>query len=140
MSTVISLATPVAHSSRVEVEPDQRVGAGLDAAAGSAPASAAPAGRAEEGVHDVAQAAEAGEGVAQPPPPPRAVVERVAAEVDDLALLRVGQHLVGRGDLAELVLASARSGLTSGCSSLASLRYARLIVLVVASCATPSVP
>jgi hypothetical protein len=87
-----------------QAEPDQRVGAGLDAAAGSAPASAAAsAGRAEEGVHDVAEAAEPGERVAAAPAA-RAAVHRVAAEVDDLALLRVGQHLVGRRDLAELVL------------------------------------
>ena len=42
--------------------------------------------------------------VPKPPPPAAAGVERVAAEVDDPALLRVGQRLVGAGDLLEALL------------------------------------
>ncbi len=58
---------------------------------------------AEERVHDVAEAAEprAERAAGLPPPPGR---QRVAAEVDDLALLGIGQHLVGARDLLEALL------------------------------------
>src|SRR5919202_3262837 len=83
----------------VEVEPDERVTAGADPAARTPRAGPA----AEEGVHDVAEPAEAGP--AEPTGPGAgAVVERVAAEVDDAALLRVGQGLVGAADLLEALL------------------------------------
>ena len=55
----------------------------------------------------------------KPAPPKRAAraaaagVERVAAEVDDAALLRVGQRLVGAGDLLEALL-GARVGVDVG--------------------------
>ena len=82
---------------QLQVQPDQRVRALPDPAA-----RAARGGRAEEGVHDVAEAAEAGAERAAG----RAAAgrQRVAAEVHDLPLLRVGQHLVRRRDLLEALL------------------------------------
>src|SRR4051812_12176326 len=83
---------------QLELDGDERVAAGAGAAAGSAGGRAA-----EEGVHDVAEPAEAG--AAEPTgPAATARVERVAAEVDDAALLGVAQRLVGAGDLLEALL------------------------------------
>ena len=83
---------------QVALDADQRVGALAHPAARPARAGAA----AEEGVHDVAEPAEAlrerragAAGTAR---------QRVAAEVDDLPLLRVGQHLVRRRDRLEALL------------------------------------
>src|SRR5690606_25210572 len=85
-----------------EPHPAQRAGAGLHAAARAAPAPAALA--AEEGVHDVAEA-EGAERVARGAGPgARAVAQRVAAEVDDPALLGVGEDLVGVAHLAKALL------------------------------------
>ena len=83
----------------VEVDPDQRVLARAGAAA-----RPAGAGAAEEGVHDVAEAAEAGAPAERAAAAAAAGVVRVAAQVDDPPLLRVGQHLVGAADLLELLL------------------------------------
>ena len=102
MSTVICLSTPVAHSSNVSWSRIRASEPGCTLLS-RPPAPRTTGGGAEEGVHDVAEPAETGERVtrgARPGP----VVHRVAAEVDDLALLRVGQHLVGGGHLTELVL------------------------------------
>ena len=98
VSTVMSLVTPKTRLVELELDRDERVAAGAGAAA-------RPAGRraAEERVHDVAEPAEAGAAEAAGPAA-AAGVERVAAEVDDAALLRVGQRLVGAGDLLEALL------------------------------------
>jgi hypothetical protein len=83
----------------IDPERDQRV----LAAPGPRPGPAGgPAGLAEEGVHDVGE----GEGL------PEAGTarscsggrERVAAEIVQLPLLRVAQHLEGAADLLELVV------------------------------------
>src|SRR4051794_6800215 len=81
----------------------QRVSAGPDA--GTRTAAHATTGTTEEGVHDVGEPAEGTGGAAHAAATRR---ERVAAEVDDLALLRVGQHFVRRGDLFEPVLRLGR--------------------------------
>ena len=98
VSSVSSRSTPNAvslrsHSMRSSASAPWRIAAARAAGAGAA---------AEEGVHDVAEPAEAlrerragAAGTAR---------QRVAAEVDDLALLRVGQHLVGRRHLLEALL------------------------------------
>src|SRR5690606_33088186 len=81
-------------------QPDERVGTGLHPAArATTPATAR--GGAEEGVHDVAEPAEAAERIAAAAATRRTgtAVHGVTAQVDDLALLGVGQHLVGRGHL-----------------------------------------
>lgn len=80
----------------IQPHPKQRVRAGPDppdrpAAAGSA---------AEERLEHVAQATKATESTCRR----GGVLQRITAEVDDAALLRVGQHLVGGADLLELVL------------------------------------
>ena len=80
----------------VELDRDQRVAARR----GCGCAARGSAAAAEEGVHDVAEAAEAGAAEAAGAAA-AAGLERVTAEVDDAALLRVGQRLVGAGDLLE---------------------------------------
>ena len=82
---------------QVELEPQDRVGAGPDARA-----RPTAGGAAEERVHDVLEADE--RAAAAGPATAAAGRERVAAEVDDLPLLRVGQHLVGGVDLLEPLL------------------------------------
>ena len=83
---------------QVELDADGRVAPSPGPRAGSARA----AGRAEEGVHDVAERearAEAGRSL------PRArAAEGVAAQVVHLTLVGVGQHLVGLRDLLEPLL------------------------------------
>ena len=88
-----------------ELDRDQRVVALPDP--GPRTAGPAAAAAAEEGVHDVAQA-HAAERVAHAAgtAAATAAAERVAAQVDHLPLGRVGEHLVGRGDLLELLLGS----------------------------------
>src|SRR3954451_13388864 len=87
----------------VDIEPDQRVLA--TAYPRTRPATARAARRtgpcpAEARVHDV------GEGEPRPRPGPAEArtVERVAAEVVHPALLGVGEHLVGPGDVLEPLL------------------------------------
>src|SRR5699024_9218499 len=58
------------------------------------------------GLGDVFEAATSGE--ASPVTAAGGVVERVAAHVDDPALLGIGQHLVHRGDLGELLTCLVR--------------------------------
>ena len=100
----------------VDVEPDQRVLARGVRGAGDRGRSRRPAGTAlaaEERVHDVGErealpgtrAAEAG------------AVERVAAEVVHPALLGVGEHLVGAGDLLELLLRRPGPGSRRGAAA-----------------------
>src|SRR4051794_37990752 len=68
-------------------------------------AAHATAGAAEERVHDVGEPGERTTGAAHAATTRR---ERIATEVDDLALLRVGQHFVRRGDLFEPLLRLGR--------------------------------
>src|SRR5690606_11050748 len=89
-----------------EADAHQRVRARLHAAARHP--TGGRTGATEEGVHDVAEAADPGEGVACARPRTGAVVQRIATQVDDLALLRVGQHLVGLRDLGEAMLGVLR--------------------------------
>src|SRR5690606_9355546 len=81
----------------VELHPQGRVPAAPRAGPGAAGGPGA-----EEGVHDVAEREpRAAEAAGARTAPGR---ERVRAEVVHLALLRVGEHLVGLGDLLEPVL------------------------------------
>src|SRR5262249_15120613 len=82
---------------QIELEAQDRVGA----RPGARP-RAPRRGRAKERVHDVLEADERAASARTGRPGPRA--ERGAAEVDDLALLRVGQHLVSGIDVLELLL------------------------------------
>src|SRR5699024_8205001 len=86
----------------IERHADECVGARLDATAG--PAGSAARTATEERFEDVAQAPAteaATSGEASPVTAAGGDVERVAAHVDDPALLGIGQHLVHRGDLGE---------------------------------------
>ena len=95
VSTLIGASIAERGLVQVELQPQDRVGAGPGARAWSARGRVA-----EERVHDVLEADErAGAGAGRAARP-----ERIAAEVDDLALLRVGQHLVRGVDLLELLL------------------------------------
>jgi hypothetical protein len=80
----------------VEPHPQQRVGTGTDPSGRAARSRAA----AEERLEYVTQTTEATESVRGRCD----VLQRVAAHVDDAALLRVGQHLVGDADLLEFGL------------------------------------
>src|SRR5690606_20442996 len=80
---------------------DERVGAGLHAAARLARATTLATHATEERLEDVTEAAETGAAESRTA---AAVFERVAAQVDDPALLRVGEHLVRGGDFLELGL------------------------------------
>src|SRR5699024_3924824 len=93
----------------IERHADECVGARLDATAG--PAGSAARTATEERFEDVAQAPAteaATSGEASPVTAAGGVVERVAAHVDDPALLGIGQHLVHRGDLGELLTCLVR--------------------------------
>src|SRR5699024_3349807 len=87
-------------------DPDEGVGTGLHPAARPTTAAATTAASAEEGVHDVAEPAESRERVAAATAAStaRTTVHRVTAEIDDATFLRIGQYLVGGGDLAETLL------------------------------------
>jgi hypothetical protein len=88
-----------------ELEAQDGVGAGAAARAGAAAASHASA--AEEGVHDVLEAHEGGAaGAAGASAAARG--QGVAAHVDDLALLGVGEDLEGGVDVLELLLRLGR--------------------------------
>jgi hypothetical protein len=80
----------------VQPHPQQRVRARPD------PSDWAARGRAptEERLEHITQTAEAGESVARC----RRVLQRIAAQVDDASLLRVGEHLIGDADLLEFRL------------------------------------
>ena len=107
VSTARSLATPVAHSSSVS-------SIGISASSpcrtrDRGPRDATAAAATEEGVHDVAEAHPAervAHAAGRTAAGLAAAAQRVTAEVDDLTLRRVGQHLVGRRDLFELLLGS----------------------------------
>ena len=99
VSTVSSRRTPNAASSRVSVICSRASAPGRTRLRRDA--ATAAAGTAEERLEHVAEPAEAGERIARRPRPLR---ERIAAEVDDAALLGIGEHLVGGGDLFEPVL------------------------------------
>src|SRR5262249_33142898 len=86
-----------------ELQPDQGLGATLHPAARPAAAPGRGA-RAKEGVHDVAKG-EPAEGITTAAASP-ARLQRVPAEVNDLAFLRVSQHFVGGGDLLESLLST----------------------------------
>jgi hypothetical protein len=74
-----------------------------------------------------------------PPAALPAVAQRVAAEVDDAPLLRVGQHLVGGADLGEpLLRPDVRVDVRVQLAR--ESRYARLISSGPASGVTPRIP
>ena len=101
VSTVISRRTPNAVSSRVSEICSSASAPGRTRAAPTASA-AHRAAAAEERLEHVAEAAEPAERAAGTGA--TALRQRVAAEIDDAALLGVGEHLVGGGDLLEPVL------------------------------------
>jgi hypothetical protein len=90
------LGDPERGVGQLQVEPDQRVATGAHPGPRPGPAGGTGAA-AEERVHDVAEPAEATERAAAVG---RGGV-RVATEVDDAPLVRVGEHLVRPSDLLE---------------------------------------
>ena len=117
-----------AEDDLVEVDLDAQQGV-LPALAARARARRAPLPPPPKNVSKMSPKPEA----AAPPPPPKPALR---AEVVALALLGVAQHVVGVRDDLKRSAASAL-GLTSGCSSRASRRYAFLISSGVASRSTP---
>jgi hypothetical protein len=89
---------PEGHLVQAQLQPKQGVRALADPATRPAPVPAA-----EERLEDVAEAAEAVERAAGAAAP-AVGRERIAAQIDDAALLGIAQHLVGGGDLLEAVL------------------------------------
>src|SRR5690606_13526605 len=84
-----------AHAERRLGEADRQAQQGVLSALRPRPRAARPR-LAEEGVHDVVEAEALAEAATH-----AAAGQRVAAAVVNRALLAVGQHLVGRGDLLE---------------------------------------
>ena len=97
VSTLIGASTPNAVSCRSSSS--RRIASAPGRVRGRGPRDGRAA---EERVHDVLEADERAGRRRRPPPPPGR--QRVAAEVDDLPLLRVGEDLVGGVDLLELLL------------------------------------